>query len=111
MNGDGKSDLSSRHQPGQCGNCYTIPTFDVLLSNGDGTFTASGNTNNTVSAPGLAGGTVADVNGDGKLDLIVVDDGNPGNVWTLLGNGDGTFQAPTSVALGGRSGNTLSSPI
>ena len=108
MNGDGKSDLVVAHQPGQCGNGYTIPTFDVLLSNGDGTFTASGNTNNTVSAPGLSGGTVADVNGDGKLDLIVVDDGNPGNVWTLLGNSDGTFQAPTSVALGGQlAGNVV----
>src|SRR5579872_105336 len=107
MNGDGKSDLVVAHQPGQCGNSYTIPTFDVLLSNGDGTFTTSGNTNNTVSAAGLSGGTVADVNGDGKLDVIVVDDGNPGNVWTLLGNGDGTFKAPTSVALGGQLGGSV----
>ena len=33
-----------------------------------------------------------DVNGDGKLDLIVANTGS-GNVSVLLGNGDGTFQA------------------
>jgi hypothetical protein len=48
------------------------------------------------SAPtGLA---VADVNGDGKPDLIVV--GAP-QVEILLGNGDGTFRAGASVTLNG----------
>ena len=37
-----------------------------------------------------------------------MDDNNPASVWTLLGNGDGTFQAPTSVALSGEVGyNTV----
>lgn len=107
VNGDGKSDILIAHQPGACGNSYSVPTFDVLLSNGDGTFTESTNTNNTAGTTSLAGGTLVDTNADGKLDIIVVDDGNPANVWTLLGNGDGTFQAPTSVTLSGEAGNNL----
>ena len=35
---------------------------------------------------------VADVNGDGKLDIIVANHGTS-TVSVLLGNGDGTFQA------------------
>ena len=53
------------------------------------------------AGPDPTGLTVADVNHDGKLDLLV---GNPfGDVLVLLGNGDGTFQpyrkADQSVAL------------
>jgi hypothetical protein len=51
----------------------------------------------------LAGSTpvevkVADVNGDGKLDMVVVDGGN--QVTILLGNGNGTFQAPKHSPAG-----------
>jgi len=40
-----------------------------------------------------------DFNGDGKLDLVVGDAAS-GDVSILLGNGDGTFQAPVSYAVG-----------
>ena len=49
---------------------------------------------NTVSA------TVADVNGDGKLDIIAGNN-SPNVVAVLLGNGDGTFQAPVTYPSGG----------
>ena len=39
---------------------------------------------------------VGDFNGDGKLDLAVCDFGD-WNIYVLLGNGDGTFQAARSV--------------
>jgi len=42
---------------------------------------------------------VADLNGDGKLDLVVAN-GN-GNVGVLLGNGDGTFKAAMNYNSGG----------
>jgi hypothetical protein len=53
---------------------------------------------------------VADVNRDGKLDLVVVNCGScygppdithPGSVVVMLGNGDGTFQAAVSYSSGG----------
>jgi hypothetical protein len=40
-----------------------------------------------------------DFNGDGKLDLAVVNTGG-NNVSILLGNGDGTFGAPNNVSVG-----------
>jgi len=42
---------------------------------------------------------VGDFNGDGKLDLAVPDGGS-NSVSVLLGNGDGTFQAPQSFHVG-----------
>jgi hypothetical protein len=43
---------------------------------------------------------VGDFNRDGKLDVAAADWGN-GQVSVLLGNGDGTFQAPQTFASGG----------
>jgi FG-GAP-like repeat len=42
---------------------------------------------------GSESAVAADFNGDGKLDLAVADEFSS-DVWVLLGNGDGTFQAP-----------------
>src|SRR6266566_3333024 len=48
------------------------------------------------SKNGPSGMAVGDFNGDGKLDLAVVNFGD-WNIYVLLGNGDGTFQAARSV--------------
>jgi hypothetical protein len=42
---------------------------------------------------------VADVNGDGRMDILVVNEGC-GCVQVFLGNGDGTFQPPLNSVLG-----------
>src|SRR5262249_13370257 len=70
----------------------------VLLGNGDGTFLAPWVPNLGLHSSVAAG----DFNGDGRLDLAGPSGppGNPNNVGVMLGNGDGTFQAPRDVALG-----------
>lgn len=102
LNGDKKDDVLIVHIGGECSN--TSSTFDVLISNGDGTFTQKNTTPYTISPNWLRGGTLAVTTKSGFLDLVAVDyptDGEtPSSVVTVAGNGDGTFSTtPTSVAL------------
>lgn len=72
----------------------------VFLGNGDGTFQA-GKTSTGVNLPTSV--VTGDFNNDGKLDLVIA--GQPACNGTctpavtsiLLGNGDGTFQTPTTI--------------
>ncbi|MGH9501706.1 MAG: FG-GAP repeat domain-containing protein [Terriglobales bacterium] len=89
VNGDGKDDLLEIH-------LAVLSTMDVLLSNGDGTFSAGANV--PLSTFGLQGGVVVDVNGDGRLDVLTIDSENLARIAVVLGNGDGTFQAATTLA-------------
>jgi Flp pilus assembly secretin CpaC len=76
----------------------TAGTVSILHGNGDGTFT----TEPTLTLPSGAGPTaiaVADFNGDGFADLAVVNK-NANTVSIFLGNGDETFQAPTTIVTG-----------
>jgi hypothetical protein len=69
----------------------------VLLGNGDGTFASIVNYASGGNSPLSV--AVADVNGDGKPDIVVANY-NYG-VGILLGNGDGTFRAPLIYSTGG----------
>jgi hypothetical protein len=93
VNGDKKLDLVVANCESSSGLSCGQPSeglVGVLLGNGDGTFQPA--------VPYDSGGgllqsaTIADVNGDGKLDLLTANFEN--NVGVLLGNGDGTFQPP-----------------
>ena len=70
--------------------------MSVLLGNGNGTFQAAVNFPTGAGPNSVA---VADVNGDGKPDLIVANYYGS-TVSVLLGNGNGTFQAPVNFATG-----------
>jgi FG-GAP-like repeat len=72
LNGDGKPDVLAEPTPANLPFTY--------LGKGDGTFSAG------VPSGGISYGTLADFNGDGKLDLLPVL-----GTGIQLGNGDGTF--------------------
>ncbi|HKV80763.1 MAG TPA: FG-GAP-like repeat-containing protein [Candidatus Sulfotelmatobacter sp.] len=105
VNGDGKPDLLVANGCGSNPDCSS-GTVAVLLGNGNGTF-------QTATAYGSGGYdpvsvAVADVNGDGKFDVMLTnlcqenESGCPGKeVGLLLGNGDGTLQPVINYDSGG----------
>lgn len=99
LNGDGKLDIVVSNQTCAEATTCSPATVSVLLGNGDGTFQTHSDFDAGLDANWVA---VGDFNGDGKLDLAVVD--GQGNAMTsavliFLGNGDGTFQSPVSYQL------------
>jgi hypothetical protein len=92
LNGDGTPDAVA----GTEANNFT--NVRIWLSNGSGGFNPA-DYGPVGSLP--RHGVVADINKDGKKDIAMVTvnifAGFPqdGSLWTMLGNGDGTFQAPT----------------
>jgi hypothetical protein len=96
FNGDGKLDLAMPVSVPQVGDCALV----VMLGKGDGTFAPAGAPSaGPVPIPDSM--VAADINGDGKLDLVAVAVVGV-NVTVFLGNGDGTFQtalnSPTGIS-------------
>jgi hypothetical protein len=104
VNGDGKADLVVAGDciAGQCPH----GAVGVLLGNGDGTFRPVV-ISDAGAGFGAEGVAVVDLNGDGKLDVVVGECGttdcfaSEGLVGVLLGNGDGTFQPASTYDSGG----------
>jgi hypothetical protein len=98
FNGDGKLDIA------EMVGSYSNPSLQILLGNGDGTFQVGASYSGYTNFLQIF---AADLNGDDKLDLIILQPGatQGGTLTVLLGNGDGTFGAPTNYPI---SGNYLS---
>ena len=114
FNGDGKPDLVITNTN------YGSGCVNLFLGNGDGTFTPplygislSGSSHSCFSA------VAADLNNDGKLDLVAADY-DTRSVWVLLGTGSGSFSGsgfyelglspnslPASVAVGDVNGDGI----
>ena len=101
INGDGMPDVLVANTCVSSNDC-TNGTVSVFLGKGNGTFrppvTYSSGGQSAVSV------AVADVNGDGKLDLLVAnqsgENNGDGSVGVLLGNGNGTFRPPVTYDAG-----------
>jgi hypothetical protein len=81
FNGDGKPDIAISGSG----------EVSILINNGDGTFKIPANYSISGNVQAL---TTADVDGDGKLDLVVPTGGTSASISVLRGNGDGTFGNP-----------------
>lgn len=95
FNGDGKPDLAVAN--------IGAGTVSILLGTGTGTF---GKKTDFATGPGPSSLAAGDFNRDGKLDLrdgkldlAVANAGGPGTVSILLGDGAGSFGAPTAFAV------------
>ena len=94
--GDGRPDFVSTESPG----------IMFYKNNGDGTFTSS-HVGSSICPRAL---TVADLNNDGKLDLMWIDVclGGPSySLVVVLGNGDGTFQSSHAYLTGSTSSQSI----
>ena len=91
FNGDGKLDLVL--------SIWAFPEVYLGLGNDDGTFQTPQVVANLGGSTPVSTAT-ADVNGDGKLDLVISTDtpNGIGGFAVLLGNGDGTFQSPVTYS-------------
>jgi hypothetical protein len=92
FNNDGFQDLAVANQGSN--------SISIFLGKGDGTFSTPPPAPILLPAgsepTGLA---AADVNGDGKVDLVSANQGT-NTVSVFIGNGDGTFQTPTNYPTG-----------
>ncbi|HEY6769300.1 MAG TPA: VCBS repeat-containing protein [Candidatus Sulfotelmatobacter sp.] len=93
FNGDGKLDFATVAPASG----LSSGNISIYLGNGDGTFQKFA-TNPTTGLSTVAVIT-ADLNGDGKIDLVALDTGSS-DFSVMLGNGDGTFKTPVTYAAG-----------
>ena len=95
VNGDGALDLVVANSCGKSAACSN-GTASVLLGDGKGNFTLKTEVDLGKQVSSVA---LADLNGDGKLDLIAANSAD-NQVGVLLGKGDGTFNNQVKYEVG-----------
>lgn len=98
VNGDGNPDLIAINTSFTVAN-GAQSQVEVFLGNGDGTFKAPTIVNTPASPTTIA---LADFNKDGKIDIAALCgaiNANSDEIAIALGNGDGTFNAPTIMTV------------
>ena len=100
LNGDARLDLAVANS--------NSGTVSVLLGNGDGTFQTHVDYSTGTGQIYPRSVAVTDLNGDGNLDMAVVNQSN-NTVSVLLGQGDGTFQAHVDYEVGSAPGSVAAS--
>jgi Tol biopolymer transport system component len=98
FNEDGEMDLVFASENDQF-NTLNSGNVTLVLGNADGTFQAAQNV--AINLGHTFAVKTADFNGDGHADLAYTIIDTPGAVVVRLGFGDGTFDAPETVALDG----------
>ena len=82
------------------GNVSTMPDFaiqdpnNLLLGQPDGSFFEAGSVSGVASFRRGRGGMLADLNGDGLLDMVVVNRWEKAQLWRNVGSGSATVPAP-----------------
>lgn len=117
LNGDGVLDVITANASDDA-----VPgaSLSVLIGGGDGSFTTSEVLLN-IEAGSLRGLAAGDLDGDGVLDIIAVDDVDDGGLSVLLGSGNGGLTLtgrvsldgwdPTTVALADMNGDSAADAV
>ena len=102
VNEDGNPDILTANQDGD--------NVSLALGNGDGSFNPS--TLIEIGGAEFANGedpeaiALADINGDGQLDILTANSASD-DISVLLGNGDGSFESPVILEIGGNNPQSI----